>query len=79
MIKKLIRHGNSMALVIERGVLDLLQIDDDTLLEITTDGNALLVTPVRDEARAARFRAARAKIHGRYGRILKELAEETGD
>ena len=32
MIKKLTRHGNSLALVMERGVLDLLNIDADTPL-----------------------------------------------
>ncbi len=38
MLKKLTRHGNSLALVIDKGVLDLLKIDDETLLDISTDG-----------------------------------------
>ena len=38
MIKKLTKHGNSMALVIERSVLDLLKIDTDTPVEVSTDG-----------------------------------------
>jgi hypothetical protein len=30
MIKKLSKHANSLALVIDRGVLDLLNVDADT-------------------------------------------------
>lgn len=30
MIKKLTKHGNSLALVLDRGVLDLLEINADT-------------------------------------------------
>ena len=37
MLKKLTKHGNSLALVIDKGVLELLNIDDTTPLEISTD------------------------------------------
>jgi len=75
MIKKLTKHGNSMALVIERSVLDLLKIDNDTPVEISTDGNVLIVAPVQDEARAAKFREALERTNRKYGRALKKLAE----
>ena len=75
MIKKLTKHGNSMALVIERSVLDLLKIDNDTPVEVSTDGNVLIVAPVRDESRAAKYREALDKTNSRYGRALKKLAE----
>ena len=38
MIKRLTRHGNSLALVIDRAILELLKVDPDTPLELTTDG-----------------------------------------
>ena len=44
MIKKLTRHGNSLALVIDKGVLDLLEITADTPLAVRTDGRALIAT-----------------------------------
>jgi antitoxin MazE len=75
MIKRLTRHGNSMALVIERSVLELLKIDNDTPVEVSTDGNVLIVSPIRDEARAARFKEALEKTNRRYGRALKKLAQ----
>lgn len=74
MIKKLTRHGNSMALVIDRGVLDLLKIDDKTPLDISTDGKVLIISPVRDEKRRRRFEEALEKTNRKYGRALKRLA-----
>jgi antitoxin component of MazEF toxin-antitoxin module len=75
MIKRLVKHGNSLALVIDRGVLDLLEIDAETPLAISTDGECLVVAPVRDEARRTRFEAAVREGNRRYGRALRRLAE----
>jgi antitoxin component of MazEF toxin-antitoxin module len=75
MVKKLTRHGNSLALVIDRPVLDLLKIDADTPIEITTDGEVLVLAPVRDEQRRKQFEAAVAEGNRQYGRALKKLAE----
>jgi len=74
MIKKLTKHGNSMALVIDKGVLDILNIDDKTPLDISTDGKILLISPVRDEKRRRQFQAAIEKTNKKYGHALKRLA-----
>lgn len=75
MVKRLTRHGNSLALVIDRGVLDLLDIDAETPLSVTTDGKCLIVTPVRSPQRERRFHAALQEVNRRYGRALKRLAD----
>ena len=75
MLKKLTKHGNSLALVIDKGVLDILNIDDKTPLEITTDGTLLLISPVRDEKRKQQFTKAMAKVNRKYSRVLKRLAD----
>lgn len=74
MIKKLTRHGNSVALVIEKGILDLLNIRENTPLHITTDGNLLIVAPVRDPKRLKSFEAALTEGNARYAQALKNLA-----
>jgi antitoxin component of MazEF toxin-antitoxin module len=74
MLKKLTRHGNSLALVLDKGVIELLNIDSETPLEISTDGSLLLITPVRDEKRRRQFQDALEKTNTRYGRALKRLA-----
>ncbi len=75
MIKKLSKHGNSLALVIDRSILELLGIDEKTSLELSTDGAAIVVAPVRDRKRKKKFEAALAASNERYGKALKRLAE----
>ena len=75
MLKKLTRHGNSLALVIDKGVLELLNIDDKTPLDISTDGTLLLISPVRDAKRKLQFQEALEKVNTKYGRALKRLAD----
>jgi antitoxin MazE len=75
MIKKLSKHGNSLALVIDRSILELLGIDEKTSLELSTDGESLVVAPVRDKKRKQKFEAALAASNERYGNALKRLAE----
>ena len=75
MIKKLSRHGNSLALVVDRAVLDLLKIDEKTPLEISTDGQVLIITPVKDPKRRKKFEQALSKTNRKYKRTLKQLAK----
>jgi antitoxin MazE len=75
MIKKLSKHGNSLALVIDRAILDLLGIDEQTSLEVSTDGEALIVVPAQDKRRRKRFEDALQSTNERYGKALKRLAE----
>ena len=75
MVKKLTKHGNSLALVIDRAVLDLLKINAETPLDISTDGQVLVIAPVRDEAHPRRFKQALEAANQKYGRALKRLAE----
>jgi len=75
MVKSLTRHGNSLALVIEKPILELLGADVDTPFAITTDGRALVLTPVTDPLRRKRFAAALNKVNKKYSKALKKLAE----
>ncbi len=75
MIKKLTKHGNSVALVIERPILDLLGASIDTTFEVVTDGQALILTPVKDATRHCRFRKSVEKTGERYAKSFEELAK----
>ena len=75
MVKRLTKHGNSLALVIDRGILDLLDIDADTPLNISTDGQCLIVAPAENASRQKKFRAALEAGNRRYGKMLKRLAD----
>jgi len=64
-----------MALVIDRPILELLHIDPDTPLEVTTDGKQLIVAPARPSARRSKFEAAQETAHKRYAKAFRKLAE----
>lgn len=75
MQKTLIKHGNSLALVIDKPILELLQITADTKLELSTNGDAILVTPVRDAQRRSRLKKSLKRINEKFGDDLRRLAE----
>jgi antitoxin MazE len=75
MTKKLSKHGNSLALVMDRSILELLGIDGQTPLEISTDGSALVIMPAQKKQRGKRFQEALASCNVQYGKALKRLAE----
>lgn len=75
MIKKLTKHGNSYAMVIDKPILELIRATPETPFEIITDGRSLILTPVRDPEEEKDFENAVAMIHKRFGKAMKKLAE----
>lgn len=75
MSKHLTRTGNSLALVIERPVLEATKIGPETPLEVSTDGDVIVVSPVRDPGRTAKLRRGMDRIHRRYAGVFRRLAE----
>lgn len=76
MKKKLVRHGNSRALVIDKPILELLDIGEDTEVEITTDGEALIIRPLRPGTiRRELFERALERTNRDWDDALRRLAE----
>jgi len=75
MTKKLIHHGNSVALVIDKPILELLQISEDTLFEVTTDGKNLILSPQSEGADEAHVINSLKKINAKFGNALRRLGE----
>ena len=75
MIKNLTKHGNSYALVIDRPIMDLIKLDPETPVEVSTDGKSLTITPVSPAGIDEMVKNARAFTNKRYGKVLKKLAE----
>lgn len=78
MRKNLSAIGNSLGIVIEKPILELLNITRDTELEVTTDGSRLIIEPVRTEAkegRRDRVGAATRRVMKNHDRTLRRLAE----
>ncbi len=74
MVKKLSSVGNSLGLIIERPILELLDITKDTPLEITTDGEALIIRPVRKAPLKDRALAAGDRLMDAHAETYQKLA-----
>jgi len=74
MRKKLSAIGNSLGIVIEKPILELLDIDRETELDMRTDGERLIIEPIRS-ARRAKVKAAVRRAMASHDVTLRKLAK----
>ena len=74
MVKTLTKHGNSYAIIIDKPILELLQIEPDTPIDIRTDGDVLVLVPRRDPERQKQLEEALKETNRQFGRALRNLA-----
>lgn len=80
MVKKLSKFGNSMALIIDKPILQLLNIESDTELELKIVGGGLLISPAKGHKKTKisknkKVQDAFEKITEKYDEALKKLAK----
>jgi antitoxin MazE len=75
MTKKLTRTGNSLALVLDKPLLEATGIDEETPLEVSTDGDVIIVSPVRTKARTAKLKKILEELHHQHAGAFRRLAE----
>jgi len=75
MIKKLIRHGNSTALVLDKALLDLLKVQIDTPLEVTTDGRNIIISPQSSASDEDTLLSSLEKINLKHSSVLRKLGQ----
>jgi antitoxin component of MazEF toxin-antitoxin module len=75
MEKRLTKTGNSLALVLDRDLLEKTGITSETLLDVSTDGDVIVVSPKRARGRAEKLRKAMARADERYGGVFRRLAK----
>ncbi len=73
MRKKLSAIGNSLGIVIEKPILELLDIDRETELDMRTDGERLIIEPIRGGKRA-KVKAAAQRAMAAHDATLRKLA-----
>ena len=74
-IKTLTKHGNSLALILDKPILELLNIGADTPISISTDGKALTLSPVFDVKRDEKLTKIRHKVNKKYEATFSKLAD----
>jgi antitoxin component of MazEF toxin-antitoxin module len=75
MFKRLTKTGNSVALVLERPVLEATQLEAGAEVEVSTNGDVIIVSPVRDKKRNARLRAIVEELDNEYAGAFRRLAK----
>ncbi len=73
-IKKLSAVGNSLGLIIERPILELLDITKDTPLEVKTDGEALIIRRAK-LSKKERVRESTKRMMSVHDETLRKLAK----
>lgn len=75
MIKKLSAIGDGLGLIIERSILEQLDITEDTPLEVEIDGGALVIRPVRNVTTMDRALAAADELMDAHDETYRKLAK----
>ena len=70
MTKKLVQHGTSAALILDKPILELLNVTIDTPLKMTTDGRSMMTSPA-DSHSEAEFRPFLNRINDKFAPTLK--------
>jgi antitoxin MazE len=76
MVKRLQTVGNSSGVIIDKPILELLRITSETELDISTDGERLIITPLRSEAtRKRKLARAQERTVAAHERTFRKLAK----
>jgi antitoxin component of MazEF toxin-antitoxin module len=73
MVKKLIQHGNSAALVIDKPIMEILNITNETTFELSTDGKNLILSPQIENDQESAVINSLKKVNKKYGVVLRRL------
>ncbi|MCW5966219.1 MAG: hypothetical protein KIT83_19430 [Bryobacterales bacterium] len=73
--RKLVSVNGGLALMLDAGVLQILDIDETSVMRLSTDGDCLVVTPIRAKGRRQRYDQSLESIVNEYDTMLSEMAE----
>jgi antitoxin component of MazEF toxin-antitoxin module len=76
MIKHLVTHGNSKALVIDKTLLQAAGLTENTAFQITVSPNGLTIQSVGDEASSEEFQKVADKLLKSKSKLWKSLADK---
>ena len=73
--KKLTRSGNSVAVVLDRELLEAAGLEEGSTVEIEVVDGIISLGRLRDRRRAAKVDKILGKLDRRYAAVFKKLAE----
>lgn len=77
MSKKLTRHGNSYALIIDKPLLQVLNISEHTMLNLSIQDGALIIKPVKTpiNKKTQSIKKVAQEIMEEYADVFEKLAK----
>ena len=75
MAKTLTRTGNSLALVLDKPILEATGIDAETPLEVSTDGDVIVISPIRSKKRTAKLKQILDDLDREHAGAFRRLSE----
>lgn len=74
-VKHLIKHGNSLALIIDKAHLNAANLNENTLFHIVSDSTGVTIQSVEPTDRNA-FKKAKEHIFKKYNSLFKSLSDK---
>jgi antitoxin MazE len=81
MIKKLSKHGNSLALLIDKPILELLDVNESTEFKIKIEENKIILEPIFKESKTltisenTKLQKKYEALVEKYDAVLKKLSQ----
>ena len=81
MLKKLAKYGNSTTLVIDKAILELLNMNESSMVKLHTDGKSLIITPVESDFKDKKVsyeaeEATKAALYARKSEMFERAAQQ---
>lgn len=75
MMKKLIRHGNSRAIVVDKALLEAAGLNENTLFQVTVNPSGGLVIQSLEQNPTEIFQKNFEELNLKYKNLMKRLAD----
>lgn len=75
MLKRLIKHGNSRAIVVDKAILEAAGISESALFQISVNPSGGLVIQSVEDNKTDVFRENFDKLNKRYKKLMQNLAD----
>lgn len=75
MIKTLTRTGNSVALVLDKQLLEAANLDPNEAVEVSTNGRVIVIAPAKSKRAAEKLERGKERMHAKFAGAFRRLAE----